>query len=139
MSTGQQTEKVYFSDRDFKVTSTRVVTPGETFALRNVVSVAVRHRKADDTWPILAMVLGVLSPLVGLAVNGALDSNLPVLILGPLGLVIAGIGLLAKLSIRSTYHVILSTAAGERVAIQSAVEEIADKYANAIEDAIASK
>ena len=114
----QTNEETIYSDGAIVVTNTRVVIGGATYALRNIASVKLLYTPPRLVKPILLLVIGLM---ILLAVFMPLNENAAP---PPIGVyVIAGGMILGPFfwmcSLRTRYHVGLSSASGEFHALTS--------------------
>ena len=113
-------EQVFFQYEGVRVTNTRFIVDGQTFAMNNITSVKPMEKKPSRFWPILLIVLGVIP-----AFNGTYE---------PLIFVAAGIAWFV--SQKTVYHVMLHTAGGETSALKTFQREYLDKVVTALNNAI---
>lgn len=103
-------EQTFFQRGQVLVTNTRFVRANETFAMAGVTSVSSLTEVPPKKWPILIVVLGGLTVLLGL------QSSITAVVIG-VGL--AALGVWWFRSIKNVHHVRLVTASGERDALSS--------------------
>jgi len=113
-------EKIFFEHEGVRVTNTRFVVDGQTFAMNNVTSVKPLEKKPSRVGPIILIFLGILSAIGG----------------GYVGLVVSGIGALWWYMQKTTYHVMLHTSGGETSALKTYQREYLNKVVGALNDAI---
>lgn len=113
-------EHTFFDQGDVKVTNSRFISNGQTYAMRNVTSVKPFKQNPPR-------VIGVVLALVGLAVMT--QSFL-------VGLVILAIGGAILFMLKPTYHVLLATSSGETRALHSKDQSFVNQVIQAINDAI---
>ena len=113
-------EKTFFEYEDVKVTNTRFITGGQTFAMSNITSVKAFEQKPKRLFGILALVIGlgiaIQSPVIGI-------------------LIAASAGLYLYLQ-KTVFHVMLSTSGGESSALKTFQRDYLNKIVSALNDAI---
>jgi hypothetical protein len=113
-------ETTFFEHDGVRITNTRFVVDGQTFAMSNITSVKPVEKRPSRVLPIVLIVLGALP-----AVAGAY-----------FGLVLSAIGV-AWLALQKTvYHVMLHTAGGETSALKTYQEDYLQSVVAALNDAI---
>ena len=118
-----QQEKVFFDEREVKVTNTRFILPGQkTFAMSGVTAVKTSQIDPSRLVPLLLLVVGLI---VGYNKGVNLIS---------FGLVVAG-GVWLYLQ-KSTYFIVLSTSSGEQQALQDKDLSWISKVVAALNEAI---
>lgn len=124
-------ETTFYSENAVQVTSSRVVMPGATYALRNISSVRTLEFKPSHTLDIALIIIGVIILLIGASAKSA----------GAVlfGLVLAGAGVALFVTKKPEYVVKLGTNAGEQDGFRSKDKLSIDKIVNAINEAIISK
>ena len=115
-------EKVFYNSNDVKVTSTRFIVPGQTYAMAGVTSVRFEKIPPKNGWGITLIVIGLLLLLPE-------DSRATGAIL-----LIIGIAIVAL--VKSTYAVALHSASGESRAIVSKDSGFVDEVVRALNDSI---
>src|ERR1017187_4601435 len=105
------TEKQYFQREDVTVTSTRFIAGSQTFAMRNITSVESVEVEPNSKPPGYLLLLGIVFVLVGFATSS--------IWCGIVGLAMIAVGAYWSWKQRSTFAVVLTTAAGEVTAYQS--------------------
>ena len=113
-------EKTFFEYEGVRVTNTRFIVDGQTFAMNNITSVKPLEQKPNRLLPGLLIVLGVLP-----ALNGAYGA-----------LVLAAIGGIWWAMQKTTYHIMLHTAGGETSALKTHQQEYLQKVDAALNNAI---
>jgi hypothetical protein len=113
-------ETIFFQHEGVRITNTRFIVDGQTFAMNNITSVKPLEKKPNRIWPVLLIVLGVLP-----ALNGAY---------GGLWLSLGG-GIWFALQ-KTMYHVMLHTSGGETSALKTYQREYLDKVVTALNNAI---
>ena len=113
-------EKTFFEYEGVRVTNTRFIVDGQTFAMNNITSVKPLEQKPSRLLPGLLIVTGVLP-----AINGAYG-----------GLVLSAIGGVWWAMQKTVYHVMLHTAGGETSALKTFQKEYLQKVVTALNNAI---
>lgn len=113
-------EKTFFEYEGVRVTNTRFIVDGQTFAMNNITSVKPLEQKPNRLLPGLLIAIGVLS-----ALNGAYG-----------GLVLSLIGGVWWTMQKTVYHVMLHTAGGETSALKTFQREYLQKVVTALNNAI---
>lgn len=159
-------EEVLFEGKGVRITSTRAEIHGTTYAMNGVTSVARRKRAPQNGVALVLVVVGLVGLLScgglgGLSflarqrilaertssmgsvqlreVEARAAEQAPLMTLGALGAVFGAGGLLVgslSWSRRTTHVVLLGTAGGERAALRTPHQDLADSVATAIESAI---
>ena len=133
-------ETIFLDERGVLVTNSRIVTPGgDTYSLSNVTSCKPRftvHEGVDKKKGRLKQLLFWGGIVVGII--AAIYVKLMV------GIVIAAIGIIASLFIKSTfnfnrYQIYLGSASGESQAIEDGDEAFIDRIAQAVNEAIVAR
>jgi hypothetical protein len=93
------------------VTSTRFIAGSQTFAMRNITSVESVEAEPNSKPPGYLLLLGIVFVLVGFATSS--------IWCGIVGLAMIAVGAYWSWKQRSTFAVVLTTAAGEVTAYQS--------------------
>jgi len=125
-------EKTYFSQGNVIVTNSRVVIGGKTYATKHINSVQAGVIKPNRTWPIILLIVGIISILVGIEFIAEGTSS-PCIPIG--ALVIAG-AIAALYLQKPTYIVRLTASSGSIRALSSKDEENIDRIVAAITQAI---
>ena len=113
-------EKTFFEYEDVKITNTRFISGGQTYAMSNITSVKAFEQKPKR-------LLGILGVILGLGI--ASQSALP-------GIVIAiGFGIFLFMQ-KTVFHVMLSTSSGESSALKTHQREYLQKVVGALNNAI---
>lgn len=113
-------ETTFFEYEGVRVTNTRFIVDGQTFAMNNITSVKPLEQKPNRLLPGLLMAIGVLP-----AFNGAYG-----------GLVLSLIGAVWWAMQKTVYHVMLHTAGGETSALKTFQKEYLQKVVTALNNAI---
>ena len=113
-------EKIFFSYDDVKVTSSRFISGGQTFAMSNITSVKAFEQKPNRFWAILIMFFGILLTITFL----------------PVGLTMIGASAIYMIFQKTTFHVMLATAGGETSALTTYQKDYLDQVVAALNEAI---
>lgn len=113
-------EITFFEYEGVRVTNTRFIVDGQTFAMNNITSVKPLEKKPNRILPGLLIVFGVLP-----ALNGA-----------TVGLFFALIGAIWWAMQKTMYHVMLHTAGGETSALTTYQKEYLQRVVTALNNAI---
>lgn len=113
-------ETTFFEYEGVRVTNTRFIVDGQTFAMNNITSVKPLEQKPSRLLPGLLIVLGVLP-----ALNGAYGA-----------LILAAIGGIWWGMQKTVYHIMLHTAGGETSALKTHQKEYLQKVVTALNNAI---
>lgn len=113
-------ETTFFEYESVRVTNTRFIVDGQTFAMNNITSVKPMEKKPNRVVPIVLIVLGVLP-----AINGAYA-----------GLVLSAIGAIWFAMQKTVYHIMLHTAGGETSALKTNQKEYLQQVVTALNNAI---
>lgn len=116
-------EQTFFEYNDVKVTSSRFISGGQTYAMSNVTSVKPYEKKPSRFWGIVALLIGIVI---------AINSLVP-------GLIIAGCAAFYLYSQKTVFHVLLSTSAGETKALVTYQRDYLNKVIAALNDAIVAR
>lgn len=123
-------EKTFYSDNSVQVTSSRVVMPGTTYALRNISSVRTLVFTPSHSLDIALIVIGIIILLIGISSSAGAAF---------VGLILAGAGIALFMTKKPDYLVRLGTNAGEQDGIRSKDKVYIDRIVNAINESIISK
>jgi hypothetical protein len=113
-------EKIYFEYEDVKITNTRFITGGQTFAMSNVTSVKAFEQKPSRTGGIVVLLIGLV-----VAANYIF-----------VGLLIAAAAAVYLYMQKTMFHVMLSTAGGETSALKTNQKDYLTKVVGALNEAI---
>ena len=113
-------ETTFFEYEGVRVTNTRFIVEGQTFAMNNITSVKPLEQKPNRLLPGLLIAIGVLP-----ALNGAYG-----------GLVLSAIGIAWWAMQKTVYHIMLHTAGGETSALKTFQKEYLQKVVTALNNAI---
>jgi Family of unknown function (DUF6232) len=113
-------ETTFFDYEGVRVTNTRFVVDGQTFAMNNITSVKPLEQKPSRILPILLIVFGLIPAINGM--YGALLLS-----------VIGGVWWAMQ---KTTYHIMLHTAGGETSALKTHQQEYLQKVVTALNNAI---
>ena len=116
-------EQIFFEYDDVKVTSSRFISGGQTYAMSNVTSVKPYEKKPSRFWGVVVLLFGGIV---------AMNSLAP-------GLIIAGCAALYLYYQKPVFHVLLSTSAGETKALVTYQRDYLDKVIAALNDAIIAR
>ncbi|MED5231822.1 MAG: DUF6232 family protein [Candidatus Thermoplasmatota archaeon] len=117
-------ENVFLNANGVLVTNTRFEVEGQMFVMAGVTSVSVSKDVPSKIWPIVTMLLGI----------GLLYANAGEFCCWGLGLLLTG-GVWFW-ALKTEYHLILTTAAGEQRATSSTDAEFMGSLRNALTNAI---
>jgi hypothetical protein len=123
-------EKTFFSYDDVKVTSSRFISGGQTFAMSNITSVKAFEKKPYRTGGIIALLVG-LSFVVKEVLLGVPSVESVIF-----GIAIAALAVLYLYKQKTIYHVMLATAGGETSALKTYQKEYLDRVVGALNQAI---
>ncbi len=113
-------EKVFFEYEDVKVTNTRFIVDGQTFAMSNITSVKALEKKPSRLGPLILIVAGVAMSFQAL----------------PVGLMFAIPGGIWWFLQKTTFHIMLHTSGGETSALKTYQREYVTKVVAALNEAI---
>lgn len=113
-------ETTFFEYEGVRVTNTRFIVDGQTFAMNNITSVKPLEQNPNRLLPGLLIIIGVLP-----AINGAYG-----------GLVLSLIGGAWWIMQKTVYHVMLHTAGGETSALKTFQKEYLQRVVTALNNAI---
>lgn len=127
-------EETVLSVGDVRVTTSRVIISGTTYALRNITSVKMGVTPANTSGAIVLIVLGALAVLLsfGLFSNDA-GTGLSTLLIGA---TMIAIGVVMYRSIVPKYHLVLSSSSGESHALTSEDKGHIARVVDAVNEAI---
>lgn len=123
-------EQVFLDENEVRVTNSRFVVPGQTYAMANVTSVAARKDSPSRIVPALLTIIGFLVVLGGFSEDASI---------GITGLVILAAGVLWLWFRGPTYFVILNTASGESRALKSRDKEWIERIVETLIQAIVAR
>lgn len=113
----QPKEETIYSDNAVAVTNTRVIILGTTYALRNITSVRMTYTPPRVLGTILLLIFGLIILLTGvLSIHTNAPAPIGVYLIG--GAMVVG-AILMMVTAKTSYHVNLSSAAGEVHALTS--------------------
>jgi hypothetical protein len=130
----QTNEEEIYSDNAVIVTNMRVIIGGATYALRNITSVKMLFTPPRLVKPILLLIVGLI--ILGAAaaeIHSTTPAPIGVYIIG--GAMIVG-GIFWIVGARTSYHVSLSSAAGEVHALTSKKKTYIERVVRSINKAI---
>lgn len=113
-------ETTFFEHEGVRVTNSRFIVDGQTFAMTNITSVKPLEQKPNRVLPIILIVIGIIP-----ALNDAYG-----------GLVLTLIGVIWLAMQKTTYHVMLHTAGGETSALKTFQKEYLQRVVTALNNAI---
>ena len=113
-------ETTFFEYEGVKVTNTRFVVDGQTFAMNNITSVKPLEKKPNRLMPILLLILGA-----ALAIQVSVN-----------WLALCLIGAIWLFRQKTVYHVMLHTSGGESSALKTFQREYLDKVVSGLNQAI---
>lgn len=100
-----QQEKVFFDEREVKVTNSRFILPGrKTFAMSGVTAVKTSQINPNRTWPVLFMIVGAI-----IGYNKGINTASVVLFFA---------GFAWFFMQKTLYTIVLTTSSGEQQALQ---------------------
>lgn len=113
-------ETTFFEYEGVRVTNTRFIVDGQTFAMNNITSVKPLEKRPNRLLPVLLIVLGALP-----AINGAYG-----------GLALSLVGVVWFVLQKTVYHIMLHTSGGETSALKTYQKEYLQKVVTALNNAI---
>lgn len=113
-------ETTFFEYEGVRITNTRFIVDGQTFAMNNITSVKPLEQRPNRILPGLLIVFGVLP-----AINGATG-----------GLFVALVGAIWWAMQKTVYHVMLHTAGGETSALKTFQKGYLQSVVTALNNAI---
>jgi hypothetical protein len=116
-------EKLFFEHETVKVTNSRFIVDGQTFAMNNITSVKALVKKPSRIGPVLLIIVGAL-----------LAFNAP-----PIGIIVALPGVIWLLLQKTVYHIMLHTSGGETSALKSYQRPYVDQVVGALNNAIVAR
>lgn len=116
-------ERTFFEYEDVKVTNARFISGGQTYVMSNVTSVKPYEEKP-------ARLGGIVVLLIGFAI---------MTVSGLLGVLVAAAAAYYLYQQKTTYHVLLSTSAGETKALVTYQRDYLRQVIAALNDAIVSR
>ena len=125
------TEKIYFEQGDITITGARFVIGSKTFAMRNITSVQIVENESKAAIPGYLILIGIAMTGIGFA-----GSHKDIAFAG---LVIAAAGVYSAWNQKSTFSVVLTTAAGEVSAYTSEKREFIATIVQALNRSIAER
>ena len=123
-------EKTFFAYEDVKVTSSRFISGGQTFAMSNVTSVKAFEQKPSRFGGIIFLLVGL-----GFVVKEVL-LGVPSVESVIFGIVLTALAALYLYEQKTVYHVMLATAGGETSALKTYQKEYLDRVVGALNQAI---
>ncbi|MEO8743580.1 MAG: DUF6232 family protein [Lysobacteraceae bacterium] len=116
-----QNEREFFNSRGVSVTNARFITPGETYAMRNLTSVKKLRENPSMALPAIFSIIGVILLFVGSIAWGV---------------VLLGVGVVIGLISKLYFYVQLSSSSGESKALKDQDETFIDSVIGALNDSI---
>jgi hypothetical protein len=113
-------ETTFFENDGVRVTNTRFIVDGQTFAMNNITSVKPLEEKPKRIWPALLIIIGILA-----ALNGSTKM-----------LFVALVGAAWWALQKTAYHVMLHTSGGETSALKTYQKEYLQSVVTALNNAI---
>lgn len=113
-------ETTFFEHETVRVTNSRFIVDGQTFAMSNITSVKSRQESPSKLLPILLLILAVIMVL-----NGVYAA-----------LVLGFIGVVWLAQQKPAYHVMLHTSGGETSALKTYQKQYLDSVMTALNNAI---
>ena len=113
-------EKLFFEYEDVKVTNTRFIVEGQTFAMNNITSVKAVEKKPSRIGPLIFILVGITMAFQAVA----------------LGVIFALPGVIWWFFQKTTFHIMLHTSGGETSALKTYQREYVDKVVSALNSAI---
>jgi hypothetical protein len=114
-------ERIFFEYEDVKVTNTRFINGGQTYAMNNVTSVKPYEKKPSR-------VGGIIMLAIGLAIMFGASFMM--------GLLIAAAAAYYLYQQKTIYHILLATSAGETTALETYQRDYLNRVIAALNDAI---
>ena len=130
-----QEQKIYL-DKVVAVTTTRVVVGGTTYALRNITSVSMTYTPPGVLGAILLLFVGIIIFFTGEFLSYGGISPSAIIAYTAAGFIVSGT-IFGMCRAKPTYHVCLSSTAGEIQVLTSKNKAYIEKIVVSINDAIA--
>jgi hypothetical protein len=127
-------EKIFLNEGATYVSNTKIVLGATTYATANITSVSKSFTTPSTGCAIILMILGGLGVLISVSILLGKPSDGIVPFLG--GAAILAIGILWFRSLKPDFHVVLSSASGEKRGLTSKDQAWIDRVVVAITDAI---
>jgi len=122
-------ETVFYQDDQVRVTNSRAVLKGKTYAMANITSVSHVDASASLVWPVIIFLIGLVVFLFALMGDGTTCT----LVVG-IAMCVGVVGWFVFL--RTRYAVVIGSASGETQALVSRDKSYTAKVAAAINEAI---
>lgn len=119
-------EKIFFNKGNVSVSNSRFIVSGQTYAMSNVTSVKSGVKEPEGVGAVIIILLGLL---------GLLGSGWVFVV----GLVLIGLGVMARYGAKAKHLVILNTSAGENQALVSEDKSYIEDVISALNKAIVSR
>ena len=131
----QPKEERIYSDNYVTVTTTRVIVGSTTYALRNITSVRMTYTPPRVLGAILLLILSLFMLVAGIvSIHTSTPAPIGVYLIG--GVMVVG-AILMMVTAKTSYHVNLSSAAGEVHALTSKNRAYIEKVVVSVNEAIA--
>jgi ABC-type uncharacterized transport system permease subunit len=114
-------ERVFFEYEDVKVTNSRFIVEGQTFAMNNITSVKALERKPSRSGPLLLILVAVLAILYA-------ETSIAI--------ICALAGVMWWFLEKKTFHIMLRTSGGETSALKTHQREYVSKVVAALNEPI---
>jgi hypothetical protein len=136
-----QGEECFLNEGGITVTKTRFMVHGQTYALANITSVSAAKIPAKRGGAQFFLVVGILASALGVLAIAMGDSDVrgAALFLVAVGLVIAGVAIIALRGLKDTYAVILNTAGSEMKTCVSRDPGFISRVVAALNEAIVAR
>jgi hypothetical protein len=127
-----------FSDKNIRVTNSRIIIGATTYALRNITSVQNACTPPDTGWPSYLMLFSSLGLIGGIAwlISGETDSTWPALTLTVLSAMILTISIVWFRGLKTSYHLMISSSSQEVDALSSFHKDYISTVTEKINEAI---
>ena len=129
-----QEQKIYL-DKVVAVTTTRVVVGGTTYALRNITSVSMTYTPPGVLGAILLLFVGIIIFFTGEFLSYGGISPSAIIAYAAAGIIVSGT-IFGVCRAKPTYHVCLSSTAGEIQVLTSKNKAYVEKIVVSINEAI---
>ena len=113
-------EQTFFEYEDVKVTNSRFISGGQTYAMSNVTSVKAFEKQPKKFWGVILLIFGLLMAI-----------NTPAF-----GIILAACSAFYLYKQKTEYHIMLATSAGETSALKTYQKDYLQKVVAALNDAI---
>ncbi len=127
-----ETERTYYSDeKGVRITGTRAIFGSTTYSMANISSVSTAEEPAKRSGGIVTAIIGLILLIIGASAGWSW------LLIG--GIILLLIGALVAWAAKGKYHVRISSASGEAIALSSNDREYITKVVFALNEAIVSR